>query len=213
MFAIDVVARSQDGETAMELTVRTADFHLTTSANDLIQRRWEAIDRIGGSSITNANLEIRTFQPHRGADIVISQLTMTAGKHLIRAEERSIDGEAAISASLDKGLNQVRSYLGKRKSLRVRGQQPRDAMLRELAEESRHLGESITDDVSNDEKLPAIVRTKRFEMKPMTPDEAADQMDLLGHDFYFFNNSETGSHSVLYRRQDGDLGMLMPDQP
>jgi putative sigma-54 modulation protein len=38
-------------------------------------------------------------------------------------------------------------------------------------------------------------------------------MDLLGHDFYFFNNSETGSHSVLYRRQDGDLGMLMPDQP
>ncbi|HYJ13332.1 MAG TPA: sigma 54 modulation/S30EA ribosomal C-terminal domain-containing protein, partial [Thermomicrobiales bacterium] len=120
-------------------------------------------------------------------------------------------GDAAISASLDKGLNQIRSYLGKRKSLRVRGQQPRDALRRELAEESRQLGEPVTEDVTVDEKLPAIVRTKRFEMKPMTPDEAADQMDLLSHDFYFFNNSETGSHSVLYRRQDGDLGMLVPD--
>jgi putative sigma-54 modulation protein len=196
----------------MELTVKTDGFKLSTSANDLIQRRWEAIDRVGGNSISNASLEIRSFQPSRGADIVISQLTMNAGKHLIRAEERSIDGEAAISASLDKGLNQVRSYLGKRKSLRIRGQQPRDAMRRELAEESRDLGESVTDESTVDEKLPAIVRTKRFEMKPMTPDEAADQMDLLGHDFYFFNNSETGSHSVLYRRQDGDLGMLIPDQ-
>jgi len=195
----------------MELKVRTDGFHLTNSANDLIQRRWEAIDRVGGNSIANASLEIRTFQPHRGADIVISQLTMNAGKHLIRAEERSIDGDAAISASLDKGLNQIRSYLGKRKSLRVRGQQPRDAMRRELAEESHQLGEPVADDVTVDEKLPAIVRTKRFEMKPMTPDEAADQMDLLSHDFYFFNNSETGSHSVLYRRQDGDLGMLVPD--
>ena len=195
----------------MELKVRTDGFQLTTTVNDLIQRRWEAIDRVGGNSIINANLEVRTFQPRRGADIVISQLTMTAGRHLIRAEERNIDGEAAISASLDKGLNQIRSYLGKRKSLRVRGLQSRDALRQAFAEESRDLGESTTDEGTYDDKLPAIVRTKRFEMKPMTPDEAADQMDLLGHDFYFFNNSETGSHSVLYRRQDGDLGMLMPD--
>ena len=196
----------------MELTVKSVNVQLTTAANELIQRRWEAIDRVGGNSITAAYLEVRKFQPNRGADIIISQLTMNAGKHLIRAEESNTDAEAAISACLDKGLSQVRSYLGKRKSLRVRGQASRSALREDFAQESRQLGEPATDVPTVDNQLPAIVRTKRFEMKPMTPDEAADQMDLLGHDFYFFNNSESGTHSVLYRRKDGDLGMLTPEQ-
>lgn len=194
----------------MELTIRTDNVHLSKTTEDLIQRRWDAIDRVGGDSIDNAKLEVRSFQPHRGADIIISQLTMTAGKRLIRAEERNTDAEAAVSASLDKGLNQVRSYIGKRKSLRVRGQGSREDLRAELASESRDLGEAVEAADLEQEQIPRIVRTKRFEMKPMTPDEAAEQMDLLGHDFYFFNNAETGAHSVLYRRQDGDLGILLP---
>ncbi len=45
-------------------------------------------------------------------------------------------------------------------------------------------------------------------MKPMTPEEAALQMDLLGHDFYFFNSAETGLATVVYRRDDGNLGLI-----
>jgi putative sigma-54 modulation protein len=53
-----------------------------------------------------------------------------------------------------------------------------------------------------------IVKTKRFAIKPMTPEEAALQMDMLGHDFYFFRNAESDRASVVYRRADGDVGLI-----
>jgi len=54
----------------------------------------------------------------------------------------------------------------------------------------------------------SIIRTKRFEMKPMTPDEAALQMDLLGHAFFLFTSSENGRAAVVYHRNDGEIGMI-----
>lgn len=58
---------------------------------------------------------------------------------------------------------------------------------------------------------PVIVRTKRFAMKPMAVDEAVLQMNLLGHDFFVFTNSETGQVNVIYRRKDGNLGLIEPE--
>ena len=55
---------------------------------------------------------------------------------------------------------------------------------------------------------PTIVKTKHFAIKPMTPEEAALQMDLLGHDFYFFTNADTELAAVVYRRNDGDVGLI-----
>ena len=53
-----------------------------------------------------------------------------------------------------------------------------------------------------------IVKNKSFAIKPMTPEEAALQMDLLGHDFYFFTNADTEQAAVVYRRDDGDVGLI-----
>jgi putative sigma-54 modulation protein len=72
------------------------------------------------------------------------------------------------------------------------------------AGELAHLEEEADDDESD----ARIVKTKRFTAKPMDPGEAALQLDLLGHDFYLFTNSETGRAAVLYRRHDGDLGLI-----
>ena len=52
------------------------------------------------------------------------------------------------------------------------------------------------------------MKNKSFAIKPMTPEEAALQMDLLGHDFYFFTNAETEQAAVVYRRDDGDVGLI-----
>lgn len=57
---------------------------------------------------------------------------------------------------------------------------------------------------------PRVVKTKRFELKPMAPDEAILQMELLSHRFFFFVNSHTGLASVVYRRDDGDIGLIEP---
>ncbi len=57
---------------------------------------------------------------------------------------------------------------------------------------------------------PRMVRTKRFPMKPMNLDEAVMQMNLLGHDFFVFNNGETELVNVVYRRKDGNYGLIEP---
>lgn len=190
----------------MELVVKTDHVHLSEATRDLIARRWEAIERVASGIIADAKLEVRSFKPQRGADIIISQLTMVAGRHVIRAEERSIDGEMAVSASLDKGLTQVRSYVGKRKSSRKHAS--REDVRQEFANEA-----GLPVDATDEEfaAVPSVTRTKHFEMKPMSVDEASEQMDLLGHDFYFFNNSDASTFSVLYRRSDGDFGILIPE--
>ncbi len=60
------------------------------------------------------------------------------------------------------------------------------------------------------EEMLAIVRTKRFAIKPMTPEEAAQQMELLHHDFYVFRNEESEDVNVVYKRQDGNYGLIEP---
>jgi putative sigma-54 modulation protein len=57
---------------------------------------------------------------------------------------------------------------------------------------------------------PRIVRTKQFQMKPMSPEEAALQMDLLDHAFFVFTNAVTGEINVVYRRRDGNYGLIEP---
>jgi putative sigma-54 modulation protein len=62
-----------------------------------------------------------------------------------------------------------------------------------------------------DEEAGRIVRTKRFAMAPMHADEAVEQMELLGHDFFVFYNADDGEVNVLYRRKDGNYGLLQPE--
>lgn len=59
--------------------------------------------------------------------------------------------------------------------------------------------------------IPSVVKTKRFAVKPMSEDEAVLQMELLGHNFFVFRNSSSGEVNVLYRRNDGNYGLIEPD--
>ena len=62
-----------------------------------------------------------------------------------------------------------------------------------------------------EEFVPKLVKTKRFAVKPMDVEEAIMQMDLVGHDFFVFANAETGEVNVLYKRLDGNYGLIEPD--
>ena len=61
-----------------------------------------------------------------------------------------------------------------------------------------------------DESEPMLVKTKQFAVKPMTPEEAVLQLELIGHDFFVFRNAETEIINVVYRRRDGDYGLIEP---
>ena len=87
-----------------------------------------------------------------------------------------------------------------RRGNRARGRDSREASTN---------GRGELDDLEeNDDNAPAIVKTKQFTVKPMNPEEAALQMELLGHDFFLFRNTESDNAAVLYRRRDGALGLI-----
>jgi putative sigma-54 modulation protein len=77
---------------------------------------------------------------------------------------------------------------------------------------SRTQEEGIMPPIEEYEEEPKrIVRTKRFLVIPMDEAEAADQMELLGHDFFLFLNANTGELNVIYRRRDGNYGLIEPE--
>ena len=72
----------------------------------------------------------------------------------------------------------------------------------------------VPDDEAEDairDEFGRVVRTKHFPMKPMTVEEAIMEMELLDHDFFLFNNTETDEYNVVYRRREGDYGIIEPE--
>jgi len=127
----------------------------------------------------------------------VCQATLRANGTILRAEERSDDMFTSIDAVLDKMYRQIARYKGKRKNRwRGAGAQVEPLPL-EIEEEP--------------EEESRIVRYKRFAMAPMNPEEAVEQMELLGHDFFVFYNADEGQINVLYRRKDSDYGVIQPE--
>ncbi len=132
---------------------------------------------------------------------------------LLRGEDRADDMYAAVDIVLDKLEQRVKKFKGKLYG-RSHHQGPREKQqLRERtlleAEAAEDVG--VGDSGSEEDYEPTIARVKRFTAKPMAPEEAARQMELLHHDFFVFVNSESSEVSVVYRRKQGDYGLLVPD--
>jgi putative sigma-54 modulation protein len=129
----------------------------------------------------------------------VCQVTIRSNGTILRAEERSDDMFSSIDTVLDKMYRQIARYKGKRQN-RWRGAgapvEPLPITFEEEAPE---------------EEAARIVRFKRFPITPMHPEEAIEQMELLGHDFFVFYNAEEGETNVLYRRKDGNYGVIQPE--
>jgi putative sigma-54 modulation protein len=138
-------------------------------------------------------VELSTEKVKSAQDSQVVQVTLRSNGTILRAEERTDDIFASIDAVVDKIHRQIARYKGKRRDRgrRVRGE---PLPIEEMEEEAHR-----------------IVRLKQFSMIPMTQDEAIEQMELLGHDFFVFFNSEVESINILYRRKDGDYGLLQPE--
>jgi putative sigma-54 modulation protein len=127
-------------------------------------------------------------------------VTIWANGSILRAEEKSADLFAAVDAVTDKMERQIERFKGKRRRRRQQGA-PAAAFPASLEmEEEEEAGSG-----------PAIVRVKQFPISPMSVEEAIDQMELLGHDFFVFYNADTNSMNVVYRRKDGNYGLLQPE--
>ena len=136
------------------------------------------------------------FRQQRGGRN-IAEITVSVDGLMLRAEENSNDMYLSIDRAVDKLESQIRRYRTKM-GKRLRDPKP---------ETPEEVVEPVYEEVNYD-----VVRTKRFAVKPMDVDDAITQMELLGHNFFMFMNAENDSINVLYRRNDGSYGLLVPEK-
>ena len=139
----------------------------------------------------------------RIADSAVVEVTARTKGHHIRAEGAAGDHRGAVDAAVTRFERQLARYKARQVD-RARGRD-RSALPDVAANNGSPLAPEPGDDLS---PAPRIVRTKRFELRPMHPEEAALQLELLGHEFFLFTNAGSGACSVVYRRRDGDMGLI-----
>ncbi|MFV0363302.1 MAG: ribosome hibernation-promoting factor, HPF/YfiA family [Suipraeoptans sp.] len=125
------------------------------------------------------------------------EVTIPMKGSIIRSEQVSSDMYVSIDLVEEVIERQLRKYKNK---------------LVERHQEGGFLKEDFFDsEDSNDDEDVKIVRTKRFGIKPMYPEDACVQMELLGHDFFVFSNAETDEVNVVYKRKNGTFGLIEPE--
>ena len=137
---------------------------------------------------------IRLSQQRGGRNT--AEITISVGSLLLRAEESTSDMYVSIDGAVDKLNRQIRRHRTKlEKRLRAGAFEPEAEAVEPEAETVNY----------------QVVRVKKVAVTPMSVEAAIAQMDLLGHTVYLFENSDTDTMCVIYRRNDGDIGLLQPE--
>ncbi len=198
----------------MDVSVSSRNIELTEALRDVTT---EKISRLGRFLDGMERAEVHFFEERnpRIADKDVCEVTMDGHGHHVRAKVAAADPFAAVDAA----VNKLEHQLHKLKTKLVGRSHPRRAQPRgaeplavDLAASLDGLAPAVAPVLPVEDDVEAdgfrIVKSKRFTMKPMTPEEAVMQMELLGHSFYFFSNAETGRAAVVYHRSAGDVGLI-----
>ena len=189
----------------MELNITAKNVNVNQQLRGHIERKFGGLIR-HLPAISSVNVELSSQPTRSQNDRMAAQVTLNVGGSVLRAEQRAGNAVEAINlvaGVLDRRIERYKSRTYR--SERARQVVPLGAQQAEDDSRVPAFGES---GVLNDGKL---VRVKSFNMLPMTVEEAAFQMQLLGHSFFMFMNTESHEYSLLYRRDDGDLGMIQPE--
>jgi putative sigma-54 modulation protein len=178
----------------MELTIQGKNIEITDWLQQYVEKKADRLDRYL-PNVQEARVDLSTEKTKSAQDRQVAQITVRTDRTILRAEEKSHDIFAAIDAVMDKIYRQMDRYKGRRWDRRVRSEEV----------------PPIEAEEAEDVQAPLIVRVKRFNVTPMDPEEAVEQMELLGHDFFIFFNPDTDSMNVVYRRGDATYGLLQPE--
>jgi len=184
----------------MQVSVRTKGLVSGDSLREYVERK---VDRLARylPDVSAAEVDLVVQQTRSDADSHVAQITLRSNRGVVlRSEERSGDMRSSIDAAMDKMERQIRNYKGKHWRSRARRQADRT---------EEPLVETV--ELEDEEDLGDVVRVKEFRTRPMSVEEAIEQMELIGHDFFIFYNVATANYSVVYRRNDGGYGVLLPE--
>jgi len=180
----------------MNLQVKGRNLEVSDQIRQYAEDKLGKLDRLVNDP-TRVELELAVEKNPSIADNQIAEATVWTKGPVLRARESSGDMKASIDQLVDKLERQVKRYRDKRR--------PRKHDRPESAVPEPDLLERLEED-----QATAIVKTKQFAVKPMAPDEAVLQLELVGHDFFVFRNAESDEVNVVYRRRDGNYGLIEP---
>ncbi len=173
----------------MNVTVNAKKMQISRSFTDYAQERLDAkLDKFFGNE---AEAKIMLTERRGMIDL---ELTVRYEQMLFRAEQTAKDKSDALDAAIDKIIRQIR-----RNKTRLEKKLKDNAFKQEFQD-------------TVEEADITVLRTKKFRMRPMSPEEAILQMDMLGHNFFMFQNAATGDINVVYKREDEGYAVLEPDR-
>ncbi len=187
----------------MKLVIHGKNIEITEAIREYVQQKIEkAVNHFQG--ITNqVDVHLSVARNPRINPKQAAEVTIYANGNVIRAEESSESLYASIDLVADKISRQLRKYKERRQEQKTHAQTVIDG----------EVPQQVVTDLIGDRtpELPnEVVRTKYFAMPPMTLSEALEQLQMVGHDFYMFRNSETGEINVIYERNHGGYGVIHP---
>jgi len=189
----------------MEMQIQARNTRLSQDTRAYLTKK---LERIGGrlKLPVDAHVVVSQEKTRSRKDRFVVEVTLRCNGTLLRGQERAASVQAAVdslSTTLDRRVEQFKSKFYRSGAAKRSGE----------ARSIRGIEAPASEEEPEEEFAPLgrVVRSKRFPMKPMSVEEAAIQMEMLDHAFFLFHNAATGIYNVLYRRSDGDYGLIEPD--
>ena len=178
----------------MKFQIRGKNIPVTNALKEYVEKRLGKLDKYFEND-PEAIVTLVVEKDHHRVEV-----TIPINGLILRGEEESIDMYTSVDLvveKLEKQINKNKTRLSK---------QVKGMSLKDIAAPLPGRNEVFVE-----EEDPQIIRTKRFAIKPMPTEEAILQMNLLGHSFFVFSNAETEEVNVVYRRKDGNYGLIEPE--
>lgn len=195
---------SPAGELNMKLVIHGKNIEITDAIREYVHQKIEKAVSHFQNLTTEVDVHLSVARNPRISPKQAAEVTIYANGSVIRAEESSESLYASIDLVADKIARQLRKYKERRQDKKTHAQSKTGAGAEEQPVVSDLIGDRTPE-------LPSeVVRTKYFAMPPMTIEEALEQLQMVGHDFYMFCNAETGEINVIYERNHGGYGVIQP---
>ncbi|MDG1366076.1 MAG: ribosome-associated translation inhibitor RaiA [Acidimicrobiales bacterium] len=194
----------------MDVSISARHVNITPRLEEVIHEKIGGLDKFL-QGLDHAEVHFDEARNPRITDKEFCEVVVEGHGHHLRCKVHAPDPFSAVDAAtlkLERQIRKLRTRLQKRHH--GAGETLRHLDAAALLDD---LGSAAVDDASEgdaeaDDVVPAIVKSKRFFLAPMNAEDAVLKMDLLGHGFFFFINAETNRSAVVYKRDDGDVGLI-----
>ncbi|MCZ2257678.1 ribosome hibernation-promoting factor, HPF/YfiA family [Sporosarcina sp. G11-34] len=184
----------------LNFNIRGENIEVTPAIREHVEKKIEKLERYfteGANATANVNMKVYNDKQTK-VEVTIPMKNLT-----LRAEERHTDLYAAVDLIVDKLERQIRKY-----KTRVNRKYREREGVAAFFESVNKANSQANDYASEEDQEFSVVRTKRFDLKPMDEEEAILQMNMLGHAFFVYTDAESDETNIVYKRKDGQYGLI-----